>query len=116
MELENQGADLGLSISSSQSSNSSHGPVPSITCEETHCWPCCWPVSATRDIFPKQVLSLCSGLAWGIFQLETLVECWAGVLAGLTHRQCLAEGDRRPGQDCAMSLPGREGTVSHPAA
>lgn len=51
---QNQGADLGLSSSPSQSSNSSQGPVPSVACEETHWWPCCWPVFATRDIFPGQ--------------------------------------------------------------
>lgn len=42
----------GHSNSPSQSSNSSHGPVPSIACEEAHCWPRCGSVSVTRDVFP----------------------------------------------------------------
>lgn len=41
--------------------------------------------------------------------------CWAGALAHLTHCQYLAEADTRSGQDCALSLPGRERTVPHPA-
>lgn len=59
------------------------------------------------------------GMAWLSFLLRFWGDvlsagCWAGALAHLTHCQCLAEVDRRSGQDCALSLSGRERTVPHP--